>query len=198
MANFSGENITDSIFGGIGAALRGPGEKSNAQLRRSAESGAETDERIKDLETQADRRRAFEIDQRNDALSVFDKYQKDYEKNLKEEDHLKLGIAASEEQYGNFSLKPPSGTMQLLGFDEEMFKRREQQGQRNIMAQQSARMSTIQQGKALFSKSSAFLDKWNSGQSVSKDDWSLTRGASQTSGSSNKKQDEGGASNANP
>ena len=156
MADFSWGNIVDSIGGGIGAALRdtaGMTSQSNAMKRRSAMAAAETGEDISDEHILRERARYkdeqdWQDSQYKDALEKQKEQKKKYEEMLGEEEHLKLGLASLEEQYGNFSVKPPQEIGDLIGFDKETKKRRDQMIQRQQMQDNLLRQKIIAQGKA--------------------------------------------------
>ena len=157
MADFSWGNIVDSIGGGIGAGLRDAGgmtSQSNAMKRRAAMAAAETGEDIQDERIQRDRARYkdeqdWQDSQYKDALEKQKEQKKKYEEMLGEEEHLKLGLVSLEEQYGNFSVKPPQEIGDFIGFDKEAKKRRDQMVQRQQMQDNLLRQKIVSQGKAL-------------------------------------------------
>ena len=153
MADFSWGNIVDSIGGGIGAGLRQDGSQSNAMKRRSAMVAAETGEDIQDERIQRDRARYkdeqdWQDSQYKDALEKQKEQKKKYEEMLGEEEHLKLGLVSLEEQYGNFSVKPPQEIGDFIGFDKEAKKRRDQMVQRKLMQDNLLRQKIVAQGRS--------------------------------------------------
>ena len=157
MADFSWGNIVDSIGGGIGAGLRDAGgmtSQSNAMKRRAAMAAAETGEDISDEHILRERARwqdeqDWQDSQYKDALEKQKEQKKKYEEMLGEEEHLKLGLVSLEEQYGNFSVKPPQEIGDFIGFDKEAKKRRDQMVQRQQMQDNLLRQKIVSQGKAL-------------------------------------------------
>ena len=157
MADFSWGNIVDSIGGGIGAGLRDAGgmtSQSNAMKRRAARAAAEPGEDISDQHILRERARwqdeqDWQDSQYKDALEKQKEQKKKYEEMLGEEEHLKLGLVSLEEQYGNFSVKPPQEIGDFIGFDKEAKKRRDQMVQRQQMQDNLLRQKIVSQGKAL-------------------------------------------------
>jgi hypothetical protein len=158
MADFSWGNIVDSIGGGIGASLRGDGSQSNAMKRRAAMAAAETGEDIEDESQRRKRGRVGEEDVYQEALNRQKKQKKSYEDMLGEEELLKLGLVSLEEQYGNFSVKPPQGIGEMFGFDREAKKRRDQMVQRQQMQDNLLRQQVIAKGKNSLQRQRDFTD----------------------------------------
>lgn len=158
MADFSFGNIVDAVGGGIGASLRGDGSQSNAMKRRTAMSAAETGEDIADEEVRRGRARDYEENVYQDAMDRQSKQRKQYEDMLGEDEHLKLGLVSLEEQYGNFSVKPPQEIGDLIGFDEGAKKRRDQMIQRQQMQENLVRQKVIAQGMESLQRQRDFTD----------------------------------------
>ena len=134
-ADFSWGNIVNSIGGGIGASLRQDGSQSNAAMQRTMLAEAETADAIKQKRKDVD-----------DAETQ-KKLKQQFDSMVGEEEHLKLGLIKMEEQYGDFSVRPPREIGDLIGFDRQDKKRRDQMWQRQQMQNNLVRQQIISEGK---------------------------------------------------